>query len=53
MGVLNDYVKMWTKTIDELLIKLGDTIPKEGMMGEVHYWRDLSIVLDGCHQELK
>ena len=43
---LNDYLNMWTKTIMELLQKLKDTIPAEGMLGEVHYWRDLCRILD-------
>ena len=38
---------MWTRAIDELLGKLRDTVPAEGMIGEVHYWRDLNLVLDG------
>ncbi len=44
---------MWTKTVEELLKKLADTIPGDGMIGEVHYWRDLSRVLDGISAELK
>jgi hypothetical protein len=47
MGLLHDYLKMWTKTVEELLEKMRDTIPGEGMLGEVHYWRDLSKILDG------
>lgn len=44
---------MWTRAIDELLGKLRDTVPAEGMIGEVHYWRDLNLVLDGILQEVK
>ena len=44
---------MWARTIDELLAKLADTVPGDGMIGEVHYWRDLCLVLDGINQELK
>jgi len=44
---------MWTRAIDELLNKLRDTIPGEGMVGEVHYWRDLCFILDGLCQEIK
>jgi hypothetical protein len=47
VGVLNDYVNMWKKSIEQLLDRLKDTIPAEGMIGEVHYWRDLSRILDG------
>lgn len=44
---------MWSRTVEELLAKLKDTIPGAGMIGEVHYWRDLSRVLDGISAELK
>ena len=44
---------MWTKTIIELLQRLKDTIPAEGMLGEVHYWRDLCRILDSLSQEVK
>ena len=44
---------MWTRTVEELLERMKDTIPGEGMIGEVHYWRDLSKVLDGISAELK
>ena len=46
VGVLNDYVNMWKKSIEQLLDRLKDTVPAEGMIGEVHYWRDLSRILD-------
>jgi hypothetical protein len=52
-GVLNDYLNMWTKTVEELLMKMRDTVPAEGMLGEVYYWRDLSKILDGLQAELK
>jgi hypothetical protein len=44
---------MWTKVVEELLQKMKDTIPAEGMLGEVYYWRDLSKILDGLSAELK
>ena len=44
---------MWTKSIIELLQKLKDTIPADGMLGEVHYWRDLFRILDSLSQEVK
>lgn len=53
VGILNDYINMWTRAIDELLNKLRDTVPAEGMIGEVHYWRDLNLVLDGLCLEVK
>jgi hypothetical protein len=46
-------MNMWTRTVEELLERMKDTIPAEGMIGEVHYWRDLSKVLDGISAELK
>ena len=53
IGMLFDFVKMWTKAVIELLDKLRDTVPANGMLGEVHYWRDLCRVLDGISSELK
>ena len=53
VGLLHDYLNLWTKTILELLDRLKDTIPADGMLGEVHYWRDLSRILDGISQEVK
>jgi hypothetical protein len=44
---------MWTRAVEELLEKLRDTIPSDGMIGEVHYWRDLCIVLEGLSLEVK
>jgi hypothetical protein len=46
-------MNMWTRSIGELLQTLKDTIPKEGMLGEIHYWRDLARVLDAIAKELK
>ena len=45
-NILQDYMNLWTRSIGELLQKLRDTVPKEGMLGEVHYWRDLAGVLE-------
>jgi len=50
---LHDYMNMWTRSIGELLQKLRDTNPKEGVLGEVHYWRDLARVLEAISTELK
>ena len=44
---------MWTNNIQALLNKLRDTIPGEGMIGEVHYWRDLSRILEAVNSEVK
>ena len=32
---------------------MAKTNPAEGMLGEVHYWRDLCRILDGLSNELK
>lgn len=53
ISILNDYLNMWARTVEELLERMRETIPAEGMIGEVHYWRDLSKVLDGISAELK
>ena len=50
---MHDYMNMWTRSIGELLQKLRDTNPKEGVLGEVHYWRDLARVLEAISTELK
>jgi len=46
-------MNMWTRSIGELLQKLRETVPKDGILGEVHYWRDLARVLDAINLELK
>lgn len=53
VGTLQDYTDMWSNNISALLDKLRDTIPGEGMIGEVHYWRDLSRILDAVNSEVK
>ena len=52
-NILADYMNMWTRSIGELLQTLHETVPKEGMLGEVHYWRDLARVLEAIAAELK
>ena len=46
-------MNMWTRSIRELLNKVRDTVPKEGIIGEVHYWRDLARVLEAISKECK
>jgi hypothetical protein len=36
-----------------LLLKLKDTLPGDGMIGEVHYWRDMARVLEAITDELR
>jgi hypothetical protein len=35
------------------LDKLKDTIPGDGMIGEIHYWRDLQRILEAANNEVK
>ena len=44
---------MWCIQMEQLVEKLARTIPAEGMLGEVHYWRDLARILEGITAELK
>jgi hypothetical protein len=53
IGIMHDYLNLWSKNIKSLLDRLKDTIPGEGMIGEVHYWRDMSRILDGINTEVK
>ncbi len=34
-------------------MKLKDTLPGDGMIGEVHYWRDMARVLEAITDELR
>jgi hypothetical protein len=52
-GTLQDYVDLWQKNISQLLDRLRDTIPGDGMIGEIHYWRDLSRILEAATTEVK
>ena len=52
-AVIQDYLNLWTRNIQTLLEKLRDTIPSEGMIGEVHYWRDMSRILEAINVEVK
>lgn len=53
LATLHDYINLWSKNISGLLDKLKETIPGEGMIGEVHYWRDMSRILDSINEEIK
>lgn len=44
---------MWTRSIVELLQKLKNTVPADGMLSEVHYWRDMARILGAISGELK
>ena len=46
-------MRLWTKNVEEVLQKLSQTIPQEGMTGEIHYWRDMFRILDALCKEVK
>lgn len=51
--MLQDYLGLWARNIEQLLDKLKDTVPGEGMLGEVHYWRDMARILEAINSEVK
>ena len=51
--MIHDYLNLWSRNIQTLLDKLRDTIPGEGMVGEVHYWRDMARILEAINAEVK
>lgn len=53
VAILGDYLRLWTRSVDELLEKLRDTQPGDGMVGEVYYWRNMSRVLEAVTEELR
>jgi len=53
LGIISDYVNLWTKNTQALLDKLRDTIPGEGMIGEIHYWRDMARILEAINSEVQ
>ena len=53
IALAQDYLNLWTKNVQCLLDKLKDTIPSEGMIGEVYYWRDMARILEGINTEIK
>lgn len=46
-------MNLWQKNVSQLLDRLKDTIPGEGMIGEIHYWRDLARILEAANSEVK
>ncbi len=46
-------MRLWSRNIIGLLDKLKDTIPGDGMTGEVHYWRDMARILEALTAEIK
>jgi hypothetical protein len=51
--MLEDYLNLWSRNIEQLLDKLKDTVPGDGMLGEVHYWRDMARILEAINSEVK
>lgn len=52
-GVIEDYMNLWRRNVEEVLDKLRDTIPGEGVMGEISYWRDLNRILQALDSEVR
>lgn len=54
LTILQDYLKMWTRSLIELLDSLRDTCPESSsIIAEIFYWRDITRVLDAVIAELK
>lgn len=53
IGILSDFLRLWTRSIIELLEQLRETAPDGGMLSEIHYWRDIARVLEAINSELK
>jgi hypothetical protein len=53
LSILNEYLRLWIRSLQELLVKLKETLPGDGMIGEVYYWRDMSRVLEAVTEELR
>ena len=53
INILADYMNLWTRSLIELMQNLKETIPKDGMIGEVHYWRDMARLLEAIVKELR
>lgn len=45
--ILSDYLELWTRSLIELLHNLEGVSPENGgLISEIHYWRDITRVLD-------
>ena len=53
INILDDYMNLWTRSLIELMQNLKETVPKEGMIGEIHYWRDMARLLEAIVTELR
>lgn len=53
IGILMDFVRLWSRSLEELLCNLRDTNPDQGMLTEINYWRDMARVHDAVSEELK
>jgi hypothetical protein len=51
--ILSDYLRLWSRSIEELLEKLKDMTPDAGMLAEIFYWRDMARVHEAISVELK
>ena len=50
--ICEQFIKDWIKAIQEVLLSLKRTVPRDALIGEVHYWRDLNMILFALNQEL-
>ncbi len=46
-------MRLWSKNISELLEKLRQTVPADGMIGEIQYWRNMARILTGINEEIR
>ena len=53
LNLLQEHVRLWHRSISELLEKLGKTMPTDTMLSEIHYWRDMARILEACCAEVK
>jgi len=53
IGILSDYLKLWSRSMEELLEKLKEMTPDATMLAEIFYWRDMSRVHEAICTELK
>lgn len=53
LGILHDFLRLWSRSIDELLENLRNTNPDSTMLAEIFYWRDMARVHEAISAELR
>ena len=54
LAILSDYLRLWTRSIVELLDNLKEQCPESNtIIAEIFYWRDITRVLEAVLAELK